>query len=468
MFISSITYPFPKVKRKHQSFWSKTKGKGFIFMENNRIRYTVEKVLSNSFYQLPKFLFTGELKNISNDARVLYALLRDRHELSIKNQWINAKHEVYHIMSRETMCDMLGLSHKTVIKAINDLKRYNLLEEERKGQGKVNLLYLLECGGLSTGFSDLSTDFTASTSRPGDITGLNLENSTSRPGDITGLNLENLQAIHINHHHINHSHTYSSHNDFDRSEETPKTDFSDKSDSYDAYKDYNPKVNHNPFENLDSKYLNRQAEITEIKSIISTMNSTPRTSVHIGKKDIPVYEIKSALSKLTSRHIENVLDSLQRKSLSNNPTVKDRPAYILASLYNSATKPLPFDVELIQSTVRRNIGFDSLLLKYPDKYEQEHLVELYNIIVEVLITRKDFFRIGKGELPAATVKHNFCSLTSAHVTQVLDTIRTNTSEVKSAKSYIQTCLYNSVSALNIQDTLNVNNHLFEHLGIQKK
>ena len=437
-------------------------------MESNRIRYTVEKVLSNSFYQLPKFLFTGELKNLSNDARVLYALLRDRHDLSLKNQWFNDKNEVYHIMSRETMGDMLGLSRKTVIKVVNELKRYALLEEERKGQGKVNLLYLLECGGLSVGFSDLSTDFTASTFRGGNYPRQDIEGSTFRSGDFAGLNMENFHAIHIDLHHTDPSHTDSSYTYLDRSENTLENGISGTSDLYEANKGYNPAINHSPFEGLSPRYLNRQAEITEIKSIIDSMDFTPRTSVYIGKKEIPVYEIRSAFSKLTSTHIESLLDSLTKKALSKNPTVKDRSAYILTSLYNVATKPLPIDVDLVQATVRRNIGFDSLLLKYPDKHEQEHLVDVYNSIVEILITRKDFFRIGRGEIPAAAVKHNFCSLTSAHVAQVLDTIRTNITEVKSAKSYIQTCLYNSVSSLNIQTTFDVNSFLYEKLGIARK
>ena len=110
----------------------------------NRIRYTVEKVSNNQFYQLPKFLFEGEFRKLSLEARVLYAILRDRHDLSVKNQWYNDKHEVYHIMTRENMCELLGVSLKSAIKAVNQLIKFELLQEERRGLGKPNLLYLLE------------------------------------------------------------------------------------------------------------------------------------------------------------------------------------------------------------------------------------------------------------------------------------------------------------------------------------
>lgn len=112
-------------------------------MENNRIRYTVDNVANSRFYQMSKFLFEGEFKDMSNDARVLYSLLRDRHDLSLSNEWINENNEVYLIYTRENMQNMLGLSDKPVKRAIDQLKKYKLIEEEKQGQGRPNLIYLL-------------------------------------------------------------------------------------------------------------------------------------------------------------------------------------------------------------------------------------------------------------------------------------------------------------------------------------
>ncbi len=70
---------------------------------NNRIRYTVNDIENSQFYQMPKFLFRGEFKDLSNNARVLYCHLKDRHKLSMKNKWINKDNEVYLIYTREDM-----------------------------------------------------------------------------------------------------------------------------------------------------------------------------------------------------------------------------------------------------------------------------------------------------------------------------------------------------------------------------
>jgi transcription initiation factor IIE alpha subunit len=78
----------------------------------NRKRYKNSDIAIARFYQMPKFLFEGELANLSNDARVLYSLLKDRHEFT-----------------RDNMCSLLDFSQPTVRKAFKQLKEANLIEE---------------------------------------------------------------------------------------------------------------------------------------------------------------------------------------------------------------------------------------------------------------------------------------------------------------------------------------------------
>ena len=114
-------------------------------------RFTVAEIESNQFYQMPKFLLEGKFKHLSNDARVLYSLLRDRHQLSIKNKWVNNVGEVYMIYTRMEMADKLGITDKTVLKAVNKLKDFSLLEETRQGINKPNILYLTHITVENTG-----------------------------------------------------------------------------------------------------------------------------------------------------------------------------------------------------------------------------------------------------------------------------------------------------------------------------
>ena len=116
-------------------------------------RITSGDLTGTQFYQLHKFLFTGTFKTLSNDARVLYALLRDRFSLSLENEWVNDKGEVYLIYTREHLSSMLGCSVNTVRKAMNQLKLAGLLDEERMGVNRPNRIYLSALSQSGSGHS---------------------------------------------------------------------------------------------------------------------------------------------------------------------------------------------------------------------------------------------------------------------------------------------------------------------------
>lgn len=120
-----------------------TKDKGDLIMSNTR-RIRASEVEESRFYKMPKWLIHDErFKGLSNDARVLYMIMRDRHELSLSNKWIDGEGFVYMIYTRESMCADLGVSIKPVIKAVKELLSFNLIDEVRQGCNKPNLLYVL-------------------------------------------------------------------------------------------------------------------------------------------------------------------------------------------------------------------------------------------------------------------------------------------------------------------------------------
>ena len=104
----------------------------------------ISEVEDNRFYKMPKFLIHDEqFSELGSDAKILYMIMRDRHELSIKNNWVDQEGYVYIIYTRENMMKDLNLSSKTVTKTVNDLKKYNLIEEIRQGINRPNLIYVL-------------------------------------------------------------------------------------------------------------------------------------------------------------------------------------------------------------------------------------------------------------------------------------------------------------------------------------
>ncbi len=99
--------------------------------------------METEFLKFPKFLFSEEFQGLNSDSRLLYAILRDRHSLSVKNNWVDDMGNIYMYCGREEMCKLLNVSRPTVVKAFNLLAKHHLIEEERQGMGKPNKIYLL-------------------------------------------------------------------------------------------------------------------------------------------------------------------------------------------------------------------------------------------------------------------------------------------------------------------------------------
>ena len=87
--------------------------------------------------------FNGNYKTTtSNDAKMLYALLLDRMELSRANNWVDSDGTIFLIFKREDLADMLGICTTTVWRAIKQLKEVGLIAEKRQGLNKPNLIYI--------------------------------------------------------------------------------------------------------------------------------------------------------------------------------------------------------------------------------------------------------------------------------------------------------------------------------------
>ncbi|SUL29008.1 replication initiation protein [Staphylococcus aureus] len=47
-------------------------------------------------------------KKMSAEAKIMYALLKDRFELSIQNEWVDRNNNIYFIFSNKHLCEYLG------------------------------------------------------------------------------------------------------------------------------------------------------------------------------------------------------------------------------------------------------------------------------------------------------------------------------------------------------------------------
>ena len=77
------------------------------------------------------------------DAKVMYALLKDRFELSRLNNWVDSENNIYLLYTNKQLCSILNYAEPKIIK-LKKLEKYNLIINERQGLNKPNKIYLLE------------------------------------------------------------------------------------------------------------------------------------------------------------------------------------------------------------------------------------------------------------------------------------------------------------------------------------
>lgn len=107
------------------------------------IPYKANEYLENSFYQVPKELFTNPYyEKLNSDSILLYALLLDRLSVSRKHEWFDEDNNIYLIFSRKEASEKLKLSDKTVTKAFKQLNNAKLIFEKKQGKNKPNLIYV--------------------------------------------------------------------------------------------------------------------------------------------------------------------------------------------------------------------------------------------------------------------------------------------------------------------------------------
>ena len=101
-----------------------------------------------SFFKFPKpFIYDEKYKTLSNNAKMLYMLLFDRLELSLKNGWHDRDGNVFQYYTNEQLMVDLNSSEKTIIKFKKELKDVGLLKEVRQGNNLPNRIYISAVDG---------------------------------------------------------------------------------------------------------------------------------------------------------------------------------------------------------------------------------------------------------------------------------------------------------------------------------
>ena len=267
-----------------------------------------------SFYRVPKVLFTREqFKQLSAEAKILYGIMLDKLDLSVKNKWVDEKGRVYIIYTIEQIMEDMNCADQKATKLLDELeKKCGLIERKRQGLGKPNLIFVKN---FITGVEE---------SMMARIQ--NRENHDSGAVNITTADYPKSRGINTNHNNTENSDINPIRSGFDEDE------ISDRNE-YERYFRESLSI-----DVLLRENLGEEETILGILDLMVDVCCSKRSVIRIAGDDKPLAVVKSRFMKLNAEHIRYVL-----KCLSENTTrVRNIRQYLLTALYNAPATIRPF------------------------------------------------------------------------------------------------------------------------------
>lgn len=267
-----------------------------------------------SFYRVPKVLFTKEqFKPLSAEAKILYGIMLDKLDLSVKNKWVDEKGRVYIIYTIEQIMADMNCADQKATKLLDELeKKCGLIERKRQGLGKPNLIFVKNfiTGVESSMMAQIQ----------------NREKHDSGAVNITTADYPESRGINTNHNNTENSDINPIQSGYDE-------DGMCERNEYERYFRESLSI-----DVLLRENLGEEETILGILDLLVDVCCFRRSVIRIAGDDKPLAVVKSRFMKLNAEHIRYVL-----KCLSENTTrVRNIRQYLLTALYNAPATIRPF------------------------------------------------------------------------------------------------------------------------------
>ncbi len=79
---------------------------------------------------------------ITNDAKILYALMLDRTSLSVKHSWYDREGMLFIYFTVKEIEERLQCSHNKALRMLGELEQVQLIRRIKQGQGKPTKFYV--------------------------------------------------------------------------------------------------------------------------------------------------------------------------------------------------------------------------------------------------------------------------------------------------------------------------------------
>ncbi|MDY5231215.1 MAG: DUF6017 domain-containing protein [Eubacteriales bacterium] len=305
-----------------------------------------------SFYRIPKVLFKDKtFSKISTDAKVLYGLMLDRMNLSVKNRWFDDENRVYIIYTVSDIMDELGCAEQKAIKLLSELdikKGIGLIERKRQGLGKPNIIYVKNFIYQSTLLNCENHNSRV----------VNIENPELRKSQFSNCGNQSSEIVKNTNQELRFSQTNNTNNNYTDFNDTEKNNTESSDTEIISYPINRGNENNSPplpepkgidtirwienrrqykkliKKNIDYDIISERyskAWLDEIVAIMVDVVCSDEPTVRINKQEYPHEVVKSRFLKIDSSHIEYIDFALR----SNTSDVRNIRAFLITTIYRS-------------------------------------------------------------------------------------------------------------------------------------
>ena len=257
-----------------------------------------------SFFRIPKALFQEQrFQDLSTDAKILYGILLDRMNLSVKNEWFDKKGRVFIIFTIEDVKRTLRCADNKATRLLRELEKFGLIERKRRGQGKPCLVYVKNFSAESSKESVKNRDNDDSCGSKIACQDPVKSRGIKKKENKTEMNNTNLILS-------------------DESEKMKNRELLEEYFSCSLEMDL-----------LLRLYPDDEDTIYQIVDLLVDTCDSKRKLIRIAGDDKPAEVVLSRLKKLNADHIRFVLDCLA----ANTSPIRNMKQYLLAALFNAPT-----------------------------------------------------------------------------------------------------------------------------------
>lgn len=113
-------------------------------------------------------------------------------------------------------------------------------------------------------------------------------------------------------------------------------------------------------------------------------------------------------------------------------------------LSSAKQEALPVTYEEAHDRITENIEYDRLLIT--NNEDMEMIDEIVGVMSDVVSSETDTVRINRKQVAYSQVRDRFLAVKRKHMEHILKALKTSETDIKSIRSYIITCVYNSITA----------------------